>query len=110
MFMVLFATCGWEVTIAESADEAIRVFDPDGTDAILSDISLPRMDGHALLDELRGRSTSHVIAISLSGYDRPSVPPRPRNAGFDACLMKPLLLETLLDTLESLKHLAHRTD
>lgn len=63
------ALAGWgfEVVVARSAEEAIRLTSADPADVAVLDLNLPGMDGLDLLRRLRER-TAGVQAIVLTGF------------------------------------------
>jgi len=72
-------------------------------DVILSDISMPEMDGFEFLQRLRqidGRQQVPVVAIT--GFGRSNDVERARAAGFYSHLTKPLDLAALALVLEQL--------
>jgi DNA-binding response OmpR family regulator len=82
---------------AGQAREAVHTFAPD---AIVLDITLPGMDGHALCHELRhGTATTARCIVALTGWgslDQSDAP------CFDAHLIKPIHPDELIDTLTAL--------
>jgi two-component system, chemotaxis family, CheB/CheR fusion protein len=78
-----------QVTTASSGAEALQLADNADFDLILSDVSMPEMDGYELLRELRKRPrTSRVPAIALTGFGRSEDITRARAAGFNSHLTK----------------------
>jgi two-component system cell cycle sensor histidine kinase/response regulator CckA len=57
---------GWIVTDACSADEALSL-DPKGTDCVVSDVTMPGLDGPALVRALRV-ARPKLPAVLISGY------------------------------------------
>lgn len=51
--MALNKVGGWEVTLAGSGDEALRLAATDAPDVILLDVMMPNMDGPSTLKKLR---------------------------------------------------------
>ena len=69
----ILARAGYRVRIAADAREALSIFAQfNGIDLIVSDICMPGMNGHRLLDELR-RIEPRVRCILLSGDSCPAV-------------------------------------
>ena len=94
---ILLEIEGAQATIAESGAEALRLAQREDFDLVLSDISMPGMDGYELLGELRRRPrTAHVPAIALTGYGRGEDVERARAAGFTSHLTKPVTLDKLI--------------
>lgn len=99
MFQLLLGSLGWEVTVAGSFAEALERFDASGTDLILSDISLPEVDGYGLIAALRERSPRHIPAVAVSGLGLEEDVERSLCAGFDAHLTKPFQLGPFFEVL-----------
>ena len=102
MFEVLFGSLGWEVASAPSGEQALDRFDPERIDAVISDISLPAMNGYEMIAALRERSDHRVYAIALTWFSEPKDVEQALEAGFDALLTKPVMVHVLLDTLRGL--------
>ncbi|MCA1579320.1 MAG: response regulator [Acidobacteria bacterium] len=94
---------GANVTSATNGADALRIASEREFDVILSDISMPEMDGFEFLQRLRqidGRQDVPVVAIT--GFGRTDDVERARAAGFYSHLTKPLNLEALADVLGQL--------
>ena len=97
MMRQLLESEGAEVTTAESGAEALRIAEDKDFDLILSDISMPDMNGYQLLRELRTRErTANVPAIALTGFGQAEDEERARAAGFSAQLTKPIDFNELI--------------
>lgn len=83
---------GWTVLTAGSAEEALGLLDLADCDLLISDITLPGMDGKALAAAVLARWPERAVILT-SGYaeDRTGIDPR---IGF---LAKPFEREALLD-------------
>ncbi len=85
------------VDLARSGAEALQVADRKRFDLIISDISMPEMDGYQLLKELRKLpNMKHVPAVALTGHGRPGDIERAREEGFSQHLIKPVDIDQLL--------------
>ena len=94
---------GAKVTTATNGLDALRVASDTKFDVILSDISMPEMDGFEFLERLRhipGRERVPVVAIT--GFGRSNDIERARSSGFYAHLTKPLDLDALVAVLKQL--------
>jgi len=70
-----------EVDEAADGSEALQRIDRGGIDLVLSDLRMPRMDGMALLDELRRRPAAPgLILITAYGSERVAVEAMKRGA------------------------------
>jgi two-component system cell cycle sensor histidine kinase/response regulator CckA len=62
-----FRRVGWEVVATESAEAALTAAQTLTPDAVVADLTLPGMDGRALIAALRGRWPK-LPAVLVSGY------------------------------------------
>ena len=94
---------GANVMTASNGADALRIAQENEFDVILSDISMPEMDGFEFLQRLRmvdGRQ--HVPVIAITGFGRNDDIARVRAAGFYSHLIKPLNLQALSHVLQQL--------
>ncbi len=88
---------------AERGDEALRLAASRAPDAILLDLGLPDMDGHAVLAKLR--EFTAVPIIILSARDREAEKIQALDAGADDYVEKPFALGELLARIRTaLRH------
>ena len=102
MYCEFFSECGWTVTKAATAEEALA-FDPDGISPsiLITDIDLGRgMDGFELGPKARDR-WPQIDIVYISG--RPPSPDRIRGLGCaEKFVMKPVGPVRLLREIEDL--------
>ncbi len=84
MLAPLLSSAGYNVTMVESATDALKLKDAgESYDVIVSDIEMPEMDGIAFAEHLKGDSTwGKIPIIALSSHTNPDVIARGRAAGF----------------------------
>jgi two-component system chemotaxis sensor kinase CheA len=84
MLARLLDASGYEVTLAASADEALRLRDEAATfDLIISDLDMPGMDGLAFAEHVKGDERwGKIPLIALSSYGSPRLVERTRAAGY----------------------------
>ena len=94
---------GFETEIAVNGEEALsqaKLYKPD---IILMDMSLPIMDGWEATRFLKTQNeTQHIPVIGLSAHAREIDVIRGKEAGCDAYETKPVDLEKLINTMNSL--------
>ena len=90
---------GFRVLTEPSAEEALYRLSLHAVDAAVIDIRLPGLDGAALAEALRRRSTMPIVAVS--GADEAGGA-EARRAGADAFLAKPARADELAETLRRL--------
>jgi PAS domain S-box-containing protein len=94
---------GAYVDLARSGAEALEIANKKRFDLVISDISMPGMDGYQLLGKLRALPhMDHVPAIALTGYGRTVDIERAHAEGFAEHLTKPIDIERLLQTVRRL--------
>jgi two-component system CheB/CheR fusion protein len=93
---------GAQVWTAASGSVALQLLAQQDFDVLVSDIGMPVMDGYSLLARLRksGRN-ANIPAVALSGYGQSD---KARAVGFDDQLCKPVPINDLLRTLNTLIH------
>jgi CheY-like chemotaxis protein/nitrogen-specific signal transduction histidine kinase len=103
MLTTLLKTEGARVASARSGEDALRLVRENNFDLVISDISMPAMDGYQLLQEIRAISTAKKVpALALTGYGRSADIERARAAGFAQHLTKPLDITRLLEIVREL--------
>jgi PAS domain S-box-containing protein len=102
MLSKLLTTEGAHVESARSGTEALRLIGENNFDLVISDISMPGMDGYQLLHEMRSQSHKEIPALALTGYGRPDDLKRAQAAGFAEHLTKPLDIDRLLQIVREL--------
>jgi two-component system CheB/CheR fusion protein len=103
MLTTLLRTEGARVASARSGEDALRLVRENNFDLVISDISMPEMDGYQLLHEIRAISTTKKVpALALTGYGRSADVERARAAGFAHHLTKPLDIARLLEIVREL--------
>jgi PAS domain S-box-containing protein len=91
------------VDLARSGAEALAIAKKKRFDLVISDISMPEMDGYQLLSELRQLpQMENVPAVALTGYGRVSDIERARAEGFAQHLTKPIDIDQLLQIVRRL--------
>lgn len=91
------------VESARSGAEALEIAKRKDFDLVISDISMPEMDGYQLLRKLRKLpEMAKVPAVALTGYGRTADIERTRKEGFAEHLTKPLDLDRLLQIVRRL--------
>jgi two-component system CheB/CheR fusion protein len=94
---------GATVYAVTSGSKALRVAREREFDVVLSDISMPEMDGFQFLSELRKLPGKEDLpAIALTGFGRPEDVQRATEEGFYAHLTKPFDIETLARLLQKI--------
>lgn len=94
---------GYETCEAANGQQGLEAILQQKPDLVISDISMPVMDGHDLLLELRSKHPdfAEMPFIFLSALADPGQVVRGRKLGADDYLTKPIDFDLLLATIES---------
>ena len=105
----MLADCGAEVTAVASAEQALQCLRSTRFDVLLSDLGLPHMDGYGLIDTVRstlGLSAADLPAAAVTAFVRPEDHQRALQAGYQACILKPVapaaFARTVLELIQGL--------
>lgn len=94
----LLRLAGWQVREAAGADDALRQATVDDLDLVVTDVSMPGLDGPSLLRRLRFRGCRARFVV-VTADPTPGVRARAAAAGALATLAKPVGTDVLLDFL-----------
>jgi PAS domain S-box-containing protein len=93
---IMLRSKGQQVRTAESGPEALAMIEQEKPSLILSDISMPGMNGYNLAQEIRRRPEwNDIWLVALTGYGRDSDKKAAKEAGFNSHLVKPISTEDL---------------
>ena len=103
MLKALLTESGALVMATTSGIDALRIGDESEFDVVLSDISMPGMDGFEFLRNFKlSARNADVPVLALTGLGRSEDIKRARTEGFYAHLTKPLDIDLLLETLKNI--------
>ena len=92
---------GFQVSQADSAEQALAQALERPPDAVVTDIALPGRDGFSLATALRGQPRTHEIPIlAMTAYWATDAHDRARRSGITAILAKPCQPEHLIAELQ----------
>jgi CheY-like chemotaxis protein len=93
---------GSTVTTASSGEQALTLLTTSHPTVIVTDLSMPKMDGYTLLHLLRERTESATCPIiAITAHAMKGDRERILESGFDGYISKPFDIGTLGDELES---------
>ena len=95
-------TRGARVTVASTADEALRLFARETFDVLIADLGMPKQDGYALIRAIRHLPESRgnrIPAIAVTAYAGPRDRDKALDAGFNRHLPKPVDPQQLIATV-----------
>ncbi len=90
-----------KVLTTQHVTQALENIATHHPDVLFTDIEMPEMSG---TDLIRHIDHSHMKVVAMTAHDD-SMVPRLRQAGFDACLLKPFSINTLAATLTQVTRL-----
>jgi YesN/AraC family two-component response regulator len=94
------------ITTAENGLEGLNRFKEGGIDIIISDISMPVMDGIDFLTYVRQKDKGLPLII-YSAWNNASSMPACIALNIDAYLLKPIQMKNILDVLEKVACKTH---
>jgi signal transduction histidine kinase/CheY-like chemotaxis protein len=101
---------GAVVFAVTSGRDAVEVARSRALDAILSDLSMPEIDGCELLRQLRRLpGKENIPAVAITGLGQRDDQIRSRKAGFAAHVTKPVDLDMLVEIVQRLTRERHTT-
>jgi CheY-like chemotaxis protein len=99
--------CGAMVTTARSGHEALTVLQEIRVHVIISDLSMPGLDGHDFLRrvrELPGEAEHPTPAIAITGFAGPEHRQRALASGFSLYVVKPVDPSRIVEDILALAH------
>jgi PAS domain S-box-containing protein len=92
----LLRSRGQQVRTAGSGAEALGMIEQEQPNLIISDISMPGMDGYELAQEIRRRPDwNDICLVAVTGYGQESDKKAAKEAGFNDHLVKPISIKHL---------------
>jgi two-component system KDP operon response regulator KdpE len=85
---------GYDLRVANDGETALEIMKDWVPDLVITDLSMPNMDGLELCRRLRSASRIPIIVLSVRGEERTKV--KALDAGADDYVMKPFGIEELL--------------
>ncbi|HKY06051.1 MAG TPA: ATP-binding protein [Blastocatellia bacterium] len=105
MLVNVISQWGIEPVAVGSAAEALEAIEQVQPDVLISDIGMPGQDGYDLIRKVREMEPAKgglVPAVALSGYASEEDKARSLLSGFQAHITKPIQLDLLINTLNTL--------
>jgi two-component system, OmpR family, KDP operon response regulator KdpE len=97
---------GYEIRAANDGEAALEVLHDWTPDLVITDLSMPQMDGLELTRRIRVKLSVPIIVLSVRGEERVKV--QALDVGADDYVTKPFGMEELLARVRS--HLRRKTD
>ena len=85
---------GYDIRVANDGETALEILKDWSPDLVITDLSMPRMDGLELCRRLRSKSQMPILVLSVRGEERTKV--QALDAGADDYVTKPFGMNELL--------------
>jgi two-component system, OmpR family, KDP operon response regulator KdpE len=85
---------GYDIRVANDGETALEIMKDWTPDLVITDLSMPNMDGLELCRQLRTKTQTPIIVLSVRGEERTKV--QALDAGADDYVTKPFGIEELL--------------
>jgi len=89
----IFTRSGYYVRTSEDGADALRQFNCEDPDLLITDLNMPEIDGYELCQ--RVRSVSNIPIMLITACSNSSVKRKALSAGANAFLTKPINLEEI---------------
>ena len=101
MLNVTLREAGFQTHLAEDGQHGLEVLEYTQPDVIITDINMPRLDGFAFIDAVRGNNRYDKVPILvLTTESAPEMKLRARDAGATGWIVKPFDPTKLIRALE----------
>ncbi len=91
---------GFQVNMAGDGEEALELYDADPVDVVVTDIRMPRMDGHILIKQLKERNPNLPIIVVTGHTGMDDYDPDDLNRHAFTVMKKPVSLAELASQVE----------
>jgi len=88
---------GFNVEKATNGLEGIKKFDEGYFDLVITDLQMPGLDGNGVVQHIRNSERQSTPVVSIS-----ATPWHLQSDDFDAFILKPFSIKTLIDTVNEL--------
>jgi CheY-like chemotaxis protein len=100
-FCELLNLSGYEAEAAYGGVEALELDERHHPQVVFLDLDLPDLDGHTVARRIRERHAKPPLLVAVSGFGGARHLERSREAGIDHHLVKPVVIEQVLELLRS---------
>jgi len=90
---------GYDVVSTDSGKEGLKILESNGFDCVITDVKLPDIDGHTVLEEIKKRNTN-IPVIIITAYGTIKMAVSAIKAGAFDYITKPFSLDEFLVVLE----------
>jgi CheY-like chemotaxis protein len=104
----MLSRLGYEVSSADSGENALIVFFKNKFNIVLSDYQMPEMDGIALADTIK-KSSPHTPVVIMTGAGRETVFSK-KSSAVDEVILKPFTSAKIHETIQNFLGKAPRVE
>jgi CheY-like chemotaxis protein len=97
----LFEEMGYRTQEASDGLDALEKLQNDSFDLVISDLSMPRMDGFSLLETIK-TDMPDMPCVIITGYTNNVICDRVKDLGADAFLRKPFTVDEMSHLISGL--------
>jgi len=109
LLTLVLQRAGAVVVSATSAVQALTRLEESVPDILVTDLSMPGVDGYDLLQQVRLRSSVSIPAVAFSAFSDVKERTRTTRAGFDLHVGKPVRPALLVEQIEEIRRAHHPT-
>lgn len=92
---------GFDITLAETANQAFQILETLRPDIILTDINMPDMDGYTLTAHIRAMpNMTGIPIVALTANVMKGDKEKSLEAGCDGYIQKPIDIDTIAEQVE----------
>ncbi len=92
---------GYDVEVAFSAPQGLRKIENSHFDLILTDLSMPGMDGTELIEQVRANpEKKHIPIVAVTAHNWGTIAQEAVRVGCDGFILKPVVGKQLLREVE----------
>jgi two-component system capsular synthesis sensor histidine kinase RcsC len=97
LMQMVLKSAGHTVRAVTDGGQALKAYETEKFDLVITDLSMPQLDGAALAKEIKARDAGQKVVL-LSGYSDENAPP----PGVDHVLSKPVKIDALTELVDRL--------
>jgi len=101
LFESYLAGMGHKVRLAGSGEEALSIFEREGADLVITDLSMPGLSGWQVAERVK-KINPNVPVVLLSGWAIQQDEPRIRESGIDCVLQKPCTMAKFQEVVQEM--------
>ncbi|CAA6806295.1 MAG: Diguanylate cyclase/phosphodiesterase (GGDEF & EAL domains) with PAS/PAC sensor(S) [uncultured Sulfurovum sp.] len=90
-----------KVFVANNGEEGLSIYNQESPDIVISDISMPVMDGLVMAEEIKKIKSTQVLAL-FTAFNDPAYLKKAAQLNIDTYMMKPLNREQFFNSLSFL--------